>query len=226
MHPLETRLPTAAGPPPELIVAEIVPPPPSPWRFGLKAMFALMFVCSIQFAAMNYLGPLWGLFAGMFVCFIAFSGLVLAGMVITGNRTQLLQQMDTFVVRLMLAIVVLFLGSVLAGGGTAAWQVYSRMDREKQVEKNLGFSLSQIQVVRDSHVELALQITAVEDGGAAHTAGLTKDEVILVEGTIDELIKRLHESRGKDVDVNVATGAVATPVQNCPQRSVTLTVPK
>lgn len=221
MHPLETTLP-----PPEPIVAEIVPPPPSPWRFGLKAMFALMFVCSVQFAAMNYLGVLWGLVAGMGVCFAAFSVLVLAGMAITGNRTQLLQQMDTFVVRLMLAIIVLFLGSVLAGGGTAAWQVYSRMDREKQVEKNLGFSLSQIQVVRDSHVELALQITAVEDGGVAHTAGLAKDEVILVEGTIDEFIKRLHEGRGKDVDVNVATGAASKPVQNCPQRSVTLSIPK
>jgi hypothetical protein len=226
MQTHQTRLPTASGTPPEPIVAEIVPPPPSPWRFGLKAMFALMFVCCIQFAAMNYLGILWGLVAGMGVCFAAFSVLVLAGMVMTGNRTQLLQQMDTFVVRLMLAIVVLFLGSVLAGGGTAAWQVYGRIQREREVEKILGFSLSQIQVVRDNHVEFALQITAVEDGGIAHTAGLAKDEVILVEGTIDEFIKRLHESRGKDVDVNVATGAVATPVQNCPQRSVTLSVPK
>lgn len=231
MHPLETTLPAATLPATaaaasEPILAEVVPPPPSPWRFGLRAMFALMFVCSVQFAAMNYFGVLWGLVAGMFVCFIAFSGLVLAGMAMTGNRTQLLAHMDTLVVRLMLAIVILFLGSILAGGGTAALEVRMRMWREQQVEKTLGLSLSQIQVVRDNHVESALHITAVEDGGVAHTAGLAKDEVILVEGTMDEFITRLHESKGKDVDVNVATGAAAKPVQNCPQRSVTLSVPK
>jgi hypothetical protein len=217
---------TSAAPPEEPIVAEVVPPPPSPWRFGLRAMFALMFVCSVQFAAMNYLGVLWGLLAGMFVCFIAFSAVVLAGMVMTGNRTQLLAHMDTLVVRLMLAIVVLFLGSILAGGGTAAWQVYGRIRRERDVEQRLGFTLTQVQVVRDSHVEAALQITSVEDGGVAHAAGLAKDEVILVDGTMDEFITRLHESRGKDVDVNIATGALAKPVQNCPQRPVTLSVPK
>jgi hypothetical protein len=221
MHLLDSTLP----PPLEPIVAEVVPPPPSPWRFGLRAMFGLMFVCCVQFAAMNYLGVLLGLVAGMAVCFLAFSVLVLAGMVMSGNRSQLMAHLDTLVVGLMVAIVILFLGSVLAGGGTAAWQVYGRIQRERDVEKRLGFSLSQIQVVHNNRVISALQITAIEDGGIAHKAGLLKDEVIVVESTIDEFFKLLNEQRGKDVDVNVATGAAAKQVQNCPQRSVTLSVP-
>ncbi len=222
MHGIETTLPTT----PEPILAEVVPPPPSPWRFGLKALLGLMAVCSVQFAAMNYLGVLGGLVAGMGVCFVVFSVIVLAGMVLTGNRTRWLAQLDTLVVRLMLALVVLFLGSIIAGGGTAAWQVWGRIDRERSVERNHGLSLKQIQVVRDSQVVTALHVTAIEDGGPAHIAGLQKDEVIFTDSTIDELLKLLHESGGKDVDVNVATGALSRPIEKCPQRSVTLAVPK
>ncbi len=221
-----TSDPIAVPAPAEPIVAEVVPPAPSPWRFGLKALLGLMAVCSVQFAAMNYLGVLSGLLAGMAVCFIAFSAIVLGGMALAGSRTKWLAQLDALVVRLMLAMVVLFFGTILAGGGTAAWQVYSRIDRERSVEKNLGMSLKNVQVVRDNHVVSALQITSLEDGGAAHKAGLQKDEVILVDSTIDELFKMLETNRGKDVDVNVATGALSTPVERCPQRSVTLAVPQ
>ena len=221
MQPPETTLP-----PPEPITAEIVPPAPSPWRFGLKALLGLMAVCSVQFAAMNYLGVLWGLVAGMAVCFVVFSVVLLGGMALAGSRKEWLAHLDALVVRLMLALVVLFIGTILAGGGTAAWQVYSRLDRERSVEKNLGINVKQVQVVHDNHVVSALQITSLTDGGVAHQAGLQKDEIILVDSTIDELFKMLEANRGKQVDVNVATGALNTPVEKCPQRSVTLPVPE
>jgi len=222
MQPLETTLP-----PPEPVTAEIVPPAPSPWRFGLKALLGLMAVCSVQFAVMNYLGSvLWGMVAGMAACFVVFSAIVLGGMALAGSRKQWIAHLDALVVRLMLAMVVLFFGTILAGGGTAAWQVSSRLDRERSVEKNLGMSVKQVQVVHDNHVVSALQITSLTDGGVAHQAGLQKDEIILVDSTIDELFQMLEANRGKQVDVNVATGALNTPVEKCPQRSVTLPVPK
>lgn len=232
MFRVETTRPIAAeltGPEPirvQPITAEIVPPPPSPWRFGIKALLGLMAVCSVQFAAMNYLGPLLGLFIGLLACFTAFSVIVLAAMVLQGDRTKWLAQLDAIVVRLMIAIVVLLLGSILAGGGTAAYQVYARLSMERSVEQNLGLSLKHVQVIQENHVVSALQVTAITDGGAAHQAGLQTGEVIVVETTIDELIELLHTSSGKDVDVNVATAAAMnTAVENCPQRPVTLSIP-
>jgi hypothetical protein len=222
MFRAETTLPLSAEP----ITAEIVPPPPSPWRFGLKALLGLMAVCSVQFAAMNYFGVLLGLFLGLVVCFAAFSFIVLAAMLMQGDRTKWLAQLDAIVVRLMVAIVVLFLGSILAGGGTAAYQVYTRIRMERTVEQSLGVGLAHVQVVRENHVVSALQVSSVEDGGAAHQAGLQRGEVIVVDTTIDELIELLHDNRGKDVDINVATSAAMnTPVENCPQRPVTLSIP-
>jgi hypothetical protein len=222
MFRMETTRPITAEP----ITAEIVPPAPSPWRFGLKALLGLMVVCSVQFAAMNYIGVFRGLLLGGVVCFAAFSLIVLAAMALQGDQTKWLAQLDTIVVRLMVAIVVLFLGSILAGGGTAAYQVYAGIKMERTVEANLGMGLAHVQVVHDNHVVSALQISSIADGGAAHQAGLQTGEVIVVETTIDELIKLLHDSRGKDVDVNVATAAAMnTPVEKCPQRPVTLSIP-
>jgi hypothetical protein len=226
MFRVEVTRPIAELPAAEPITAEIVPPAPSPWRFGLKALLGLMAVCSVQFAAMNYLGPLWGLLIGLAACFAAFSVIVLGGMVLQGERTKWLAQLDAIVVRLMLAIVVLLLGTILAGGGTAAYQVYVRLSMERAVEQNLGLGLAHVQIVHENRVVRALQITSITDGGVAHQAGLQTGEVIVVETTIDELIELLHASRGKEVDINVATAAAMnTALENCPQRSVTLPVP-
>lgn len=226
MSRVEATHPIAELPAGEPITAEIVPPAPSPWRFGLKALLGLMVVCSVQFAAMNRFGVLWGLLFGLAVCFVAFSVIVLGGMALQGERTKWLAQLDAIVVRLMIAIVVLLLGTIMAGGGTAAYQVYARLSRERAVEQNLGLSLKHVQVVKENHVVSALQVTAIADGGVAHQAGLQMGEVIVVETTIDELIELLSASSGKEVDVNVATAAAMnTALENCPQRSVTLPVP-
>ena len=209
----------------EPVTAEIVPPAPSPWRFGLKALLGLMVVCSVQFAAMNWLGILEGLVAGGFVCFAAFGGIVVAAPFLTGERARLLPQLDAIIVRLMLAIVILVVGTILAGGGTAVWMVATRIQTERLVEQKLGLSLKEVTVMHNNRVVSALHIAAVTDGGAAHDAGVQKDDVIVLEGTVGETIEMLYANRGKDVDLNLATGAVSRPIESCPQRSVTVAVP-
>ena len=209
----------------EPITAEIVPPAPSPWRFGLKALLGLMVVCSVQFAAMNWLGILEGLVAGGFVCFAAFGAIVVAAPFLTGERARLLPQLDAIIVRLMLAIVILVVGTILAGGGTAVWMVATRIQTERLVEQKLGLSLKEVTVMHNNRVVSALHIAAVTDGGAAHDAGVQKDDVIVLEGTVGETIEMLYTNRGKDVDLNLATGAVSRPIESCPQRSVTVAVP-
>lgn len=215
--------------PPEVepVIAEIVPPAPSPWRFGLRALIVLMVICSLQFALMSYLTVLGGLIVGGLLCFAAFTAIVLFGMIPTRQSTRWLPHLDQLVVRLMLAMVLIFVGSIIAGGGTAAYHAYARIKTEALLEQDLGLSLKPTMVNSQSSVTWGLHITNVKDGGVAHQAGLQKDEVIIVSGTVDEFFQRLNESRGKDMDINVASGVLGgQSIENCPQRSVTLPVPK
>ena len=210
---------------PEPVTAEVVPPAPSPWRFGLKALLGLMAVCSVQFAAMSYLGVLVGFAAGVLVCFAAFTAIILVGPFLRGERARLLPQLDVAIVRLMLAIVILLIGSIMAGGGTAAWHVLSRIQTERLVEQKLGLSLTAIMIDRNKRTETGLLVESITNGGAAHLAGVQKNDVILIEGTVAEYIQTLYANRGKEVNLNVATGAASKSVESCPQRVVTLVVP-
>ena len=210
---------------PEPVTAEVVPPPPSPWRFGLKALLGLMAVCSVQFAAMNYLGVLAGFAAGVAVCFAAFTAIIVAGPFLTGERARFLPQLDVVIVRLMLAIVILLVGSILAGGGTAAWHVLARIQTERLVEQKLGLSVKPVMIDHNQRSETGLLIDGITSGGVAHQAGLQRNDVILIEGTVAEYFETLYANRGKEFDINVATGALTKSVESCPQRTVTVVVP-
>ena len=56
----------------EPVVAEVVSEPPDAprFRFGLRAMLALVAICGLQFALMSYLGSFWGLLVGLAFCWI------------------------------------------------------------------------------------------------------------------------------------------------------------
>jgi len=69
-------------------------------------------------------------------------------------------------------------------------------------------------------------IESLTSGGVAHQAGLQKNDVVLFEGTVTEYLQTLYENRGKEVNINVATGALTKSVESCPQRTVTLVVPQ
>jgi hypothetical protein len=200
-------------------------PAPSPWRFGLKALFGMMAVASVQFAAMNYFGVLGGLVLGMVLCATAFTLILLVGIVMTGEWARVLPQLDALIVRLMLALVVLITGTMLAGGGLAVWETVARIRLERSIESRLGMTVDEVPLVHGTEVVWGLAITGLSAGKPAHAAGLTTSDVILLSGTADELLARLDRERGKSIDLNIATGATSQSVQNCPQRSVTIDIP-
>ena len=174
---------------------------------------------------MNYLGILAGFAAGVAVCFAAFTAIIVAGPFLTGQRARFLPQLDVVIVRLMLAIVILIIGSILAGGGTAAWYVVARIQTERLVEQKLGLSMKPVMIDYNQRSETGLLIDGITSGGVAHQAGLQTNDVILFEGTVAEYIETLYANRGKEVNINVATGALSKSVESCPQRTVTVVVP-
>lgn len=214
-----------APPPKEPVLATIVPPPPSTWQFGLRAMLALMAVCCVQFAVMNYVGPFWGLVVGLAACLAALTVMLFAAVCIFSSRSPLMEHFDYYAIRLVVAITILFLGTILAGGGTAAWYVLSELRLSVQLETSLGMRTRAIQVYDNAGAKNGLLIMTVASGGIADRAGLRRDEVIYFDETQSDFYRRLAQNRGKPVDLNVAIGAASAPLDSCPKRSVTVTLP-
>src|SRR5688572_31162446 len=93
-------------------VPDLVSPEPSPFRFGLRALMILMGICGAQFALMSYAGIFPGLIIGLAGCFVVLLGLVFTAMIYwRGSGSPLMHRLDQLAIRLVLAIVLLGIGS-------------------------------------------------------------------------------------------------------------------
>ena len=210
----------------EPILATVVPPPPSPWQFGLKALMGLMVVCSVQFALMSYLGVMTGLIVALALCGIALALILLVAILFVPSRTSLMDRLDFVGIRLVLAITILLVGSVLAGGGTAVFYSVGEIRLAVNLESDLGMATRKIQVWDSKGTHNALRIMVVVPGSHADRAGLKIGEVIVIDGTVSDFYQRMEENRGKQYSFNVSGTPVAGSIENLPQRQVTVTVPK
>jgi hypothetical protein len=221
---------TAAAPPtkpapPQPVVATVVPLAPSPWQFGLKALLGLMAVCCVQFALMRYLTVVGGFALGLALCVAALAVMMFVAVCLAGRRSPLLAKLDYVGIRLVLAITILFLGTLFAGGGTTAWYVAGEMQLAILLETDLGIRTRSIQVYDSKSSHNALLIMTVTSGGVGDLAGLRRGEVIYFDETQSGFYRRLAESRGQPTDINVAIGATSGSLDNCPKRAVTITLP-
>jgi hypothetical protein len=224
-EPLTSAAPPQGPGPKTPVVATIVPPAASPWQFGLRALLGLMAVCCVQFALMRYLTVLGGFAVGLGVCVAAFAVMMVVAVCLIGRRSPLLERLDYYGIRLIMAMCVLFLGTLFAGGGTAAWYVAREMQLAVTLETGLGLRTRSIQVYDKTGTYRALYVMTVTSGGIADRAGIRKGEVIYFDETQGDFYRRLEENRGKPVDINVAIGAASSSLDTCPKRAVTITLP-
>lgn len=210
---------------PEPIVAEVVPKP-RPVQFGLRTLLLLMAVCSVQFAVMSYAGVLPGIALGLLLACAAFAGVFLVGIMPGIFAVQQVRKLDRVIVWLMVAILTLFFGTVLAGGGLAAWTTAMRINNEAWLERSIGAGLSRQVRVDNTDIRQVLVITSVRPGSPADQAGLKIGEVLVMDTTIDGFYRFLQGSRGSDVELTVALCGPNQQLNAVPQRTVTLSVPK
>lgn len=224
-EPFLTAAPAENPAPPSPVLATVVPPAPSPWQFGLKALLGLMAVCCVQFALMRYLTVLGGLALGLGLCVAALAVMMFVAVCLAGRRSPLMAKLDYYGIRLVLAISVLFLGTLFAGGGTTAWYVAGEMQLAILLETDLGIRTRSIQVYDSKASHNALLIMTVTSGGVGDLAGLRKGEVIYFDETQSDFYRRLADNRGQPTDINVAIGATSGSLDSCPKRAVTITLP-
>ena len=224
-EPLSTAAPPAAPAPQDPVTAAVVPSPHSPWQFGLRAFLGLIAVCCVQFALMKYLTVLGGLGLSLGLCLAALAIMMFTAVCVVGSRSPVLEKMDYYGIRLVLAIAILFLGTLFSGGGMAAWLVASEMQLAVNLETELGIRTRSIQIYDKKGTYNALHVLNVTSGGVADKAGIRKGEVIYFDDTQSAFYHRLADNRGKPVDVNVAIGATSGSLDTCPKRAVTITLP-
>jgi hypothetical protein len=210
----------------EPVLAELVPATPPPWQFGMRAVLALMVVCSVQFALMNWFGVIGGLLLSIAICFLSFSAIFLVAVLLVRGNSVWLDRLDQIGIRLVLAMLVLILGTVLAGGGKVAVDQVSSIIIRRSMQADLGFVTERVYVVDNSEAVFALEVTGVTSGGVADKAGLHEHDVILVpDGSISRFFQDLNKQRGKDFDINIAGAAANQPLEKCPQWVLTLPIP-
>ena len=210
----------------EPVVAELVPPTPPPWRFGMRAILGLMVVCSVQFALMNWFGVINGLLLAIALCFLAFAAVFVVAVLLVRGSSVWLERLDRAGIQLVIAMVVLIIGTVLAGGGKVGVDQVTRILIRRAVQEDLGLSTERVYVVDNNNPTFALEVTGVKSGGVADQAGLRKTDVILVQdGQVDEFYVELNRLRGKDVSINVAGNAAHQPLEKCRQWQVSLPIP-
>lgn len=210
---------------PEPILAEVVPPT-KPFQFGLRTMLLLMAVCSVQFAVMSYAGVLPGIGLSLFLACLAFAGVFLVGILPGVFAPQRVQQLDRLIVWLMVAILTLFVGTMLAGGGVAVWSTAARIKNEAWLEQSIGAGMMRQVRVEKTDIRQVLAITSIRQGSPADLAGLKSGEVVLMDVTVDQFYKFLQANRGSDVELNVAICSPTQSLDSAARRTVTLSVPK
>lgn len=219
--PLAPAEPIVAEP----IIAEIVPPP-RPMQFGLRTLLLLMAVCSVQFAFMSYAGVLPGIVLGLFLACAAFAGVFLIGVLPGVFAPQQVRRLDQAIVWLMVTILTLFFGTLLAGGGVAVWETTMRIQNEAWLERSIGAGLSREMMIEKNEPKWVLRVTSIRTGSPADVAGLRRDEVLLLDTTVDQFYKSLQANRGNDVELTVAICSPAQPLDKAVRRTEVLSVPK
>jgi hypothetical protein len=198
---------------------------PHPLRFGIKAMFGIMLLCGVQFALIYYLGALLGLFLGAVACLVAITGLLVAAMVYRPRgASAALDYMDQLAIRLTLALVVLLIAFIVAGGGTFAWQEVAKLERNAKLRGDLGFTARHDSPFNGNDTLPSLVIETVAPGKPFDQAGLRKDDAILVDESVD-IYELLEENRGRQVTLNVATVGSGVVYVLGPERAVTVSIP-
>ena len=208
----------------DVVAAELAAP--RPFQFGLRTMLLLMAVCSVQFAVMSYAGVLLGIVLSLLAACLAFAGVFLVGILPGVFASQQVRQLDRLIVWLMVAILSLFFGTILAGGGVAAWTLVARIKNEAWLERSIGAGLSRQMRIEKSEFRQVLVVTSVRPGSPADLSGLKSGEVLLIDVTADQFYKFLQNNRGSDVELNVAICSPTQSLENAPQRTVILSVPK
>lgn len=215
---------------PELVEAEMLADAPSPFSFGMQALFALTAVAGVQFALMAYLGVLVGLLVGIGVCALSMIGLIAASVVLglrPGDR--LMDHLDRLAIRLVFGIVVLMFGTMIAGGGQILYKSLERTRFSWKMERDLGFDYREQAMWDGQGVRNTLAVTKVKPGGAFDQAGIQPGDLIVTDQTPLDFLKTLDENRGYTVDITLAPQAIDSTTQSLedlPQKAVTLRVPK
>ena len=200
------------------VVAEVVadklvdPLDRGPFRFGLKTLLLLTAVCCGQFTLMSYVGILIGLASTAVACLAILAALIFIPVLFRLRpESAAMGTLDGIALWLTMGVLVLFVGSVLAGGGQLVYQEIEEFRMVFRLKRDLGFTCSTEYVDNgygpgDFTTEKAIRVESVSAGSLFADAGVQKDDVIVSELGLDAFLQMLEENRGQAVSITVDRG--------------------
>jgi len=194
-------------------------------RFGIRSVFGLTAMCAVQFALISYTGPLIGLLIGIGICMLVIAGVMVAAFAGSHNA-DLMDRLDRLAIQLTVAITLLLVAMVVAGGGHIAVTQYAAFSHAWQLQREMGFTAETRHVIDDGVGKRAIIITGLLAGGEFEQAGFQPDDAVLPdELPPGEFYDFIEDNRGKEITINVATGGANRLIENCTTRSITFTPP-
>lgn len=177
-------------------------------RFGLRAMLGIIAFCCGIFAIMSYLGVLVGMVGALVGCVLLLVCLIFSPVVFRlAPQSRHMTLLDAVAIRLTLAILLLVMGVVLAGGGELVFSQLQRLRQQSQLEKQLGF-ISNTQYVCDDQNDYgstwkAVMIESIEASGLLDEAGFQEGDVVTMKMSPQEFFEMLAASRGETLIITV-----------------------
>jgi hypothetical protein len=137
-----------------------------------------------------------------------------------------MHRLDQIAIRLVVGIVLLALGSLIAGGGLAIYEQVATWRKASRIQRQLGFAGHSQLIVDKNQPRPALIVDTVALGGPFDVAGAQPGDVVLCEKGVPAFYDMIAENRGRDITLTVAAGAELQPWEKCTPRQLEVTVPK
>lgn len=195
-----------------------------PRSWTLRSVIALLGLTGIQLSLIRWVGLLPGLTIPIGVCI-----LVLTGVVLTAFFKALKQrgQMDiapweTWLQRLSLLVALYVAALLLAGAGDVLWRQASLLYQRHQIQRQLGFRYRHEPHVWQASYRSFPVVTHIEAGGCFDEAGISTDDVIMVDDSPAQFVEWLQKRQTNDFELEIIPAARHQDLTGRPRRTLTI----
>jgi hypothetical protein len=208
------------------------------YRFRLRDMLAFVTLCGLQFAIINWIGPMFGVLVGLGIAMIIFTAVFLRQLAsgigeVAAYRDGRTAEPPVFrkteqrkLVLLALAAYFMAAAALVTGGGIVISTFVSDWLVRREMANRCGFSyrVLSVQDSKGKWVEL-VDINSVTPDGAFRQAGIRKGDVIYTEDMGKFFRETLYANRGKTVTLDVRKWTTNTTIDQAPSTDRVVNVP-
>jgi hypothetical protein len=199
-------------------------PEPLPTSWTLRSLIALLGLAGIQLSLIRWVGLLPGLAIPSVACMLILTGVVLTAFfkALKERGPMNLAPWETWLQRLSLMVALYVAAIFLAGAGDVLWRQGSLLYQRHQIQRQLGFRYRHEPHVWQASYRSFPVVTHIEAGGCFDEAGISTDDVILVDHSPAQFIDWLRKRQTDDFEVVIVPASRHQDLTGRPRRTLTV----